>query len=182
MITSALNVKYTIAELLCSLSSMLRAVVQFLNFPAAFLLSLLPFTSFTLSFLFFFSPFFPVAPCQFLFSHKPLSSVSDLSLSDPLPLFYSRPPSLLFYFYSYMYKIIPAAPLTSISMIGLIFRFRDKNNTPPKIATAPISSDSFIVFKSGSPVPKKESNMIVAAADTINPREAAFNPLSVSKI
>lgn len=80
-----------------------------------------------------------------------------------------------------MYKIIPAAPLTSISMIGLIFRFRDKNNTPPKIATAPISSDSFIVFKSGSPVPKKESNMIVAAADTINPREAAFNPLSVSK-
>ena len=72
-----------------------------------------------------------------------------------------------------MYKIIPAAPLTSISMIGLIFRFRDKNNTPPKIATAPISSDSFIVFKSGSPVPKKESNMIVAAADTINPREAA---------
>ena len=144
MITSALNVKYTIAELLCSLSSMLRAVVQFLNFPAAFLLSLLPFTSFTLSFLFFFS------------LHKPLSSVSDLSLSDPLPLFYSRPPSLLFYFYSYMYKIIPAAPLTSISMIGLIFRFRDKNNTPPKIATAPISSDSFIVFKSGSPVPKKE--------------------------
>ena len=64
----------------------------------------------------------------------------------------------------------------------LPFRFRDKNNTPPKIATAPISSDSFIVFKSGSPVPKKESNMIVAAADTINPREAAFNPLSVSKI
>ena len=79
-------------------------------------------------------------------------------------------------------NFIFVTPLTSISMIGLIFRFRDKNNTPPKIATAPISSDSFIVFKSGSPVPKKESNMIVAAADTINPREAAFNPLSVSKI